>query len=145
MLIGKAGGASGKASNGKSTYLNWLRSILGTENTSSLDIATLGQRFQAGRVVGKLANLGDDIPDGFLRGDELSMFKKLVTGDAIYTDVKNGDGYEFRPSASMVFSMNSVPRLSDTTDGIFRRLASSRSASGSHRVRRVTIRTLPRS
>ena len=76
-----------------------------------------------GRVVGKLANLGDDIPDGFLKGDELSMFKKLVTGDAIYTDVKNGDGYEFRPTASMVFSMNAVPRLSDTTDGIFRRLA----------------------
>lgn len=123
MLIGRAGGASGKASNGKSTYLNWLRQILGTENVSSLDIATLGQRFQAGRVVGKLANLGDDIPDGFLKGDELSMFKKLVTGDAIYTDVKNGDGYEFRPTASMVFSMNSVPRLSDTTDGIFRRLA----------------------
>lgn len=123
MLIGRAGGASGKASNGKSTFLNWLRSILGTENVSSLDIATLGQRFQAGRVVGKLANLGDDIPDGFLKGDELSMFKKLVTGDAIYTDVKNGDGYEFRPTASMVFSMNAVPRLSDTTDGIFRRLA----------------------
>ena len=123
MLIGRAGGACGKASNGKSTYLNWLRQILGTENVSSLDIATLGQRFQAGRVVGKLANLGDDIPDGFLKGDELSMFKKLVTGDAIYTDVKNGDGYEFRPTASMVFSMNAVPRLSDTTDGIFRRLA----------------------
>lgn len=123
MLIGRAGGASGKASNGKSTFLNWLRQILGTENVSSLDISTLGQRFQAGRVVGKLANLGDDIPDGFLKGDELSIFKKLVTGDAIYTDVKNGDGYEFRPSASMVFSMNSVPRLSDTTDGIFRRLA----------------------
>ena len=123
MLIGRAGGASGKASNGKSTFLNWLRSILGTENVSSLDIATLGQRFQAGRVVGKLANLGDDIPDGFLRGDELSMFKKLVTGDAIYTDVKNGEGFEFRPSASMVFSMNAVPRLQDTTDGVFRRLA----------------------
>lgn len=123
MLIGRAGGANGKASNGKSTFLNWLRSILGTENVSSLDIATLGQRFQAGRVVGKLANLGDDIPDGFLRGDELSMFKKLVTGDAIYTDVKNGEGFEFRPSASMVFSMNAVPRLQDTTDGVFRRLA----------------------
>ena len=123
MLIGRAGGASGKASNGKSTYLNWVRSIIGPENTSSLDIATLGQRFQAGRVVGKLANLGDDIPDGFLRGDELSVFKKLVTGDSIYTDVKGGDGFEFRPTASMVFSMNEVPRLSDTTDGVFRRLA----------------------
>ena len=123
MLIGRAGGASGKASNGKSTYLNWLRSILGVENVSSLDIATLGQRFNASRVVGKLANLGDDIPDGFLRGDELSMFKKIVTGDSIFTDVKNGEGFEFRPSASMVFSMNAVPRLSDTTDGVFRRLA----------------------
>lgn len=123
MLIGRAGGGSGKASNGKSTFLNWLRSMLGTENVSSLDIATLGQRFQAGRVVGKLANLGDDIPDCFLKGDELSIFKKLVTGDAIYTDVKNGEGFEFRPSVSMVFSMNAVPRLSDTTDGVFRRLA----------------------
>lgn len=122
MLIGRAGGSAGKASNGKSTYLNWLRSILGPQNTSSLDIATLGQRFQAGRVVGKLANLGDDIPDGFLRGEELSTFKKLVTGDSIFTDVKNGEGFEFRPSATMVFSMNSIPRLSDTTDGIFRRL-----------------------
>ena len=122
MLIGRAGGASGKASNGKSTFLNWLRQILGTENVSSLDISTLGQRFQAGRVVGKLANLGDDIPDGFLKGDELSIFKKLVTGDSIFTDVKNGDGFEFRPAATMVFSMNAVPRLSDTTDGVFRRL-----------------------
>ncbi len=122
MLIGTAGGAAGKASNGKSTYLNFLRAILGTENVSSLDIATLGQRFQAGRVVGKLANLGDDIPDGFLKGDELATFKKLVTGDSIYTDVKGSDGFEFRPSATMVFSMNSVPRLADTTDGIFRRL-----------------------
>lgn len=122
MLIGRAGGGSGKASNGKSTYLNWLRAIIGNGNTSSLDIATLGQRFQASRVVGKLANLGDDIPDGFLRGEELSTFKKLVTGDAIYTDVKNSEGFEFRPSATMVFSMNAIPRLSDTTDGVFRRL-----------------------
>ncbi len=50
------------------------------------------------------------------------MFKKLVTGDAIYTDVKGGSGYEFRPLATMVFSMNEMPRLSDTTDGVFRRL-----------------------
>ena len=123
MLVGRAGGASGRASNGKSTYLNWLRAILGQGNVSSLEIATLGQRFQAGYVVGKLANLGDDIPDGFLAGDELATFKKLVTGDSIFTDVKGGTGYFFRPSASMVFSMNTVPRLSDTTEGVFRRLA----------------------
>lgn len=123
MCIGRAGNGTGKASNGKSTFLNWIRAICGTCNISSLDIATLGQRFQAGRLAGKLANIGDDIPDGFLRGEELSVFKKAVTGDSIYTDVKNGEGFEFRPTATLVFSMNSIPRLSDTTEGVFRRLA----------------------
>lgn len=122
MLIGRAPGG-GTAANGKSTYINVLRTMLGPGNVSSLDIATLGQRFQAGRLIGRLANLGDDIPDGFLRGDELSLFKKLVTGDEIYTDVKNGEGFEFRPSATMVFSMNAMPRLADSTEGVFRRLA----------------------
>lgn len=124
FLIGKAGGgAHGSASNGKSTFLNVLRSLIGVENVSSMDIATLGQRFQAAAIVGKMANLGDDIPDGFLRNDELSVFKKLVSGETIYTDVKNGAGFDFRPSATLMFSMNTMPRLADTTDGIFRRLA----------------------
>lgn len=124
FLIGRAGyGAGGAASNGKSTYLNVIRALIGTDNVSSLDIATLGQRFQAAAVVGKLANLGDDIPDGFLRDDELAIFKKLVTGETIYTDVKGGAGFDFRPSATLMFSMNSMPRLADTTDGVFRRLA----------------------
>ena len=122
MLIGRAGGGVGKASNGKSTFINWLASILGPENVTSLDVQTLGERFQAGYVMGKLANLGDDIPDGFLDDANLSTFKKLVTGDKIFTDVKGTDGFNFRPSATMVFSMNSMPRLSDTTDGVFRRL-----------------------
>lgn len=123
LLIGRAQGGRGQASNGKSTYINLLRGILGAQNISSLDIATLGQKFQTGRVAGKLANLGDDIPDGFLRSDELSTFKKLVTGDTIFTDVKGGRGYEFKPSATMVFSMNNIPRLSDTSEGVFRRLS----------------------
>lgn len=122
MLIGRAGGSAGKASNGKSTYINWIRAIVGTDNVSSMDIATLGKNFQTGGVVGKLANLGDDIPDSFLKGDELAIFKKVVTGEAIHTDVKFADGFDFRPSATFVFSMNAVPRLADTTDGVFRRL-----------------------
>ena len=122
MLIGRARGGAGKAANGKSTFINWLSSIVGSENVTSLSIDDFGNRFNKGMVVGKLANLGDDIPDGFLQGDQLSTFKKMVTGDSIYADVKGTDGFEFRPSALQVFSMNTIPRLSDTTDGIMRRL-----------------------
>lgn len=123
MLIGEAEGKGGKASNGKSTFINWCRVIVGEGNYTSMDISTLGQRFNAGQVVGKLANLGDDIPNGPINGQELSTFKKLVTGDSIYTDVKGSDGFYFKPSATFVYSMNSMPRLGDITDGVFRRLA----------------------
>lgn len=123
MLIGRARGGAGKAANGKSTYINWVAAILGSENVTSLSIEDFGNRFNKGMVAGKLANLGDDIPDGFLKGDQLSTFKKMVTGDSIYADVKGADGFEFRPTATQVFSMNAIPRLSDTTDGIMRRLA----------------------
>ena len=123
FLIGRAGsGPEGAASNGKSTFINVLRALLGVDNFASMDVATMGQQFQAGSLVGKLANLGDDIPDGFLQSEQLAVFKKVVTGDTLHTDVKYGRPFEFRPAATMVFSMNAMPRLADTTDGVYRRL-----------------------
>ena len=122
MLVGRAAGEGGEASNGKSSYLSVIRQIIGDRNVSSLDMATLGQRFQSQRIVGKLANIGDDIPNGFLKGDELSTFKKAVTGDRLYCDVKGADGFEFDPTALLVFSMNQVPRLGDVSEGTLRRM-----------------------
>ena len=121
MLIGRSD--AGTASNGKSTFIKVLQKVAGSHNVSALDIATLGQRFQSAGILGKLANLGDDIPDGFLKSDELATFKKVVSGDTIYTDVKGGKGFMFTPMALCVFSMNTIPRLDDSSDGIFRRLA----------------------
>ena len=122
FLVGRAGGAEGKASNGKSTFIRFVRSIIGSANASSLDIATMGQRFGAGGIVGKLANLGDDIPNSFLTGENMAVFKKVVTGETMNTDVKNGKPFDFTPSATMVFSMNEVPRIADSTGGTLRRL-----------------------
>ena len=122
FLVGRAAGPNGEASNGKSSFLKVVKTLLGSDNVSSLDLETLGQRFQAANVVGKLANIGDDIPDGFLKNQELSAFKKLVDGSGLYTDVKNAEGFDFVPTATLVFSMNNIPRMADTTDGVFRRL-----------------------
>lgn len=112
----------GVGSNGKSTYITALRNVLGNDNVSSLDINILGKPFQAGRLLGKLANLGDDISNERLNGDVLAVFKKVVTGDWIYTDVKNSDGFEFKPYCTLVFSCNEFPRLSDSSEGMMRRL-----------------------
>ena len=123
MLIGRPTGGTSTAANGKSTYIDMIRALLGDDNVSAMDIASLGDKYGPAELTGKLANLGDDIPDEFLRGTELSLFKKLVTGNKIKAERKYHDPFDFKPSATMVFSMNAMPRLADTTDGIFRRLA----------------------
>ena len=112
----------GSGSNGKSTYIQMLLSMLGEDNVSSLDMGMIGKQFHTGRLVGKLANLGDDISNEFQHGDLLSIFKKVVTGNRLYADVKGTEGFEFTPYCQMVFSANEFPRLADYTDGMMRRI-----------------------
>ena len=112
----------GEGSNGKSTYIRMLTALLGKRNISSLDMSMIGKQFHTGMLAGKLANLGDDISNEFQRGDLLSIFKKVVDGNRIFTDVKGTEGYEFEPYATLVFSANEFPRLADYTDGMMRRI-----------------------
>ena len=112
----------GDGANGKSTVLAMLRQLLGPDNISALQPREVNARFQAARLVGKTANLGDDISSEFLTADECSGIKKVATGDLIYTDVKGADGFEFTPYCTMVFSANEFPRLGDSTPGMYRRL-----------------------
>ncbi|MBQ9020570.1 MAG: hypothetical protein IJ113_00945, partial [Eggerthellaceae bacterium] len=112
----------GTGSNGKSTYIRMIQALLGYDNISSLDLGALGQQFLTGLVAGKLANLGDDISNKFKDGDKLTVFKKMVDGNRQHADVKNIEGFDFNPYATMVFSCNEFPSLDDYTDGMMRRL-----------------------
>ncbi|MBQ9147785.1 MAG: bifunctional DNA primase/polymerase [Rikenellaceae bacterium] len=112
----------GSGSNGKSTYIKMLRALLGASNVASLDMAQLGRQFATQRLLGKLANLGDDISNEFQHGDLLSIFKKIVTGEVLYADVKGMDGFEFAPFCTLVLSANEFPRLADYSDGMMRRI-----------------------
>lgn len=112
----------GKGANGKSTYIRALRNLLGEENTSSLDLLILGGQFQGVRIMGKLANIGDDIANERISGAVAANWKKMVTGERIYSDVKNSAGVEFTPYATLIFSANEMPSLGDSSDGMMRRL-----------------------
>lgn len=112
----------GTGSNGKSTYMRMLKQVLGDGNISALQPRELSARFMASHMVGKLANLGDDIANGYLDGGECAAIKRVATGDTMFTDVKGGSGYKFEPYATMVFACNDFPRVADTSDGFLRRL-----------------------
>ncbi len=120
--LGKAFILTGDKSNGKSTFLDVLKHILGEGNISALDLKELGDRFNTSMMFGKLANIGDDIGDDFLQGSQVSIFKKIVTGNRIKAERKGQDPFEFNPYIKLLFAANDIPRMKDKTGAVLRRL-----------------------
>lgn len=120
--LGKAFILTGDKSNGKSTFLDLIKYILGDYNISALDLRELGDRFNTAMLFGKLANIGDDIGDEFLQGNSVSIFKKIVTGNRVKAERKGEQPFEFNPYIKLLFSANDMPRMRDKTGAVLRRL-----------------------
>ena len=110
----------GQGSNGKSAFLKLIENWLGRDNISELSLSQLNEKFKTAELVGKIANIGDDIDKNMLK--DTSVFKKLVTGDGITVERKNKDAFNFINVAKMIFSANSLPPSSDKSNGFFRRI-----------------------
>ncbi len=117
---GKAFILTGEGSNGKSTFIEVLQTVLGESNYSVLDLKNLDAKFSTIMLVGKLANLGDDISDEF--NADISMFKKIVTGNYITAQQKGQPEFQFKPYLKLIFSANEFPRIRDRTGAMTRRL-----------------------
>lgn len=99
----------GDKSNGKSTYLDMIKTLLGDENVSALDLKDFSHEFKVANIFGKLANIGDDISDEFIV--DTAMFKKIVSGDRINTNKKFEKPFDFNPFCKLLFSANAIPRM----------------------------------
>ena len=120
--LGKAFILTGSGSNGKSTFLNMVKTLLGKRNLSALDLKKLADRFSTVMLFGKLANIGDDISDEFVT--DAAEFKKVVTGETIDAEHKGQPKFDFDPYVKLIFSANSIPRIGKgrDTSAILRRL-----------------------
>jgi len=110
-----------QGANGKSSFIKVARALVGPENATAIDVNDLGRRFQAEAAAGKLVILSDDTGAGFIEANSMAVVKKVITGDEIHTDVKNGKGYDFIPRATLVISANRLPRMQDNSGGTMRR------------------------
>ena len=120
--LGKAFVLTGSGSNGKSTFLDMVKNMLGKRNLSVLDLKKLNDRFSTVMLFGKLANIGDDISDEFIT--DSAEFKKIVTGQTIDAEQKGQPKFDFEPYVKLIFSANSIPRIGKGRDSgaIIRRL-----------------------
>lgn len=112
----------GDKSNGKSTFLGMIKHLLGLHNISALDLSQMDGRFSVASMVGKLANLGDDISDEFCKGDTVAVFKKIVSGNMVQAEFKNQTPFVFIPTVKLLFSSNELPRMRGSEEAIARRM-----------------------
>lgn len=118
--MGKAFILTGSGANGKSTLLDVIKRLIGKENISSVTLNELNDRFKTFQLEGKLANIGDDISNGYI--EDNSTFKKLVTGETVNVERKGKDPFDFENYSKLIFSCNEMPRINDLSDGLKRRL-----------------------
>lgn len=111
---------TGEARGGKSSYLNMITQLIGSENSCALDLKELGDRFKTAEVFGKLAVIGDDIGDEFIPNP--AIFKKVVSGDRINAERKGQNPFDFSPYAKLLFSANTIPRIKDKSGAVIDRL-----------------------
>lgn len=118
--MGKCFILTGHGSNGKSTFFKMITVMLGEDNISSIGLEELEQRFKTAEIVGKLANIGDDISNSYIPDN--SKFKKLVTGEPLMVEKKGVDPYKISNYGKLIFSANDIPRVNDISNGLIRRL-----------------------
>jgi putative DNA primase/helicase len=110
----------GSGSNGKSTFLNVIGAVLGAENTCSLSLTTLGERFKSIYLHNKMANLASETnPKAAMESD---IFNSVVAGDEITAEEKYGKSLKFRPFCKFIISMNESPMVQDKSYAFERRV-----------------------
>jgi len=109
----------GNGGNGKSTFIDTIGMIIGMQATSYIDLEGLYGQFGMKGLVGKRLNIIEEVAGNYYQSNKL---KKLISGEQITIDVKYKPQYTFRPQAKFVFSVNSLPRMDDTSSATERRM-----------------------
>lgn len=112
---------SGAGNNGKTTFINLVRSMVGEGNYSSLEIATIAKdQFGMAGLDGKLVNFSEEEPVSCF--SETGNLKKITGDSPIRARNLYESAFEFTNRAKVIMSYNEVPYLSDTSKGMQRRM-----------------------
>lgn len=120
--LGKCFVFIGEKNNGKSTFLFMLNNLLGDDNYCSVDLTNLARELDIASLANKLANIKDDISDGYMEGLNVSLFKQVCTGNRCRGKFLYNDPFDFYPYATLIFSANNIPRIKDPTGAVTKRM-----------------------
>lgn len=111
----------GSGSNGKSTYQDVIKNIVGNDCYSTLKFNEFSERFSLHALIGKSVNIGDDVNAG-VRVDDSSNFNSIVTHDSVTIEEKYKSPYHTTLYCTLIQSTNEMPTIRNKTNGTYRRM-----------------------
>lgn len=110
----------GNGSNGKSVYLDLLSQVYGESQVSNVEMSALNDNFQKITLRSSLINIATET-DTDVSGTG-TVFKQITAGDSITGCYKGKDFVKFKPRCKMIFACNDMPRTTDASYGMARRM-----------------------
>lgn len=117
LLVGHGG-------EGKTTFVEMLRALIGARNCAAVPISALAGRFGTSALLGKSLCIGNDLPPADIPAEALKVAGSVATGDLISYEFKYATAADFKPFATPVYTCNyPLPQFRDRSGGFARRLA----------------------
>lgn len=105
--------------NGKGTYVQVLRNLIGNENAISLSLDEMSNDYKLSTIMTASAILTDENDMVYI--DKAANLKAIVTKDVILLNQKYKQPVAYRFSGFMVQCLNDMPRVKDKSDSFYRR------------------------
>jgi P4 family phage/plasmid primase-like protien len=109
----------GQAGSGKSVLQSIMKGLVPFGSSASIAPTDWGDRFLPAELFGKIINFAGELSESRpIPGD---IFKKIISGEDLTVQFKNGQPFSFEPEAAHWFNSNFLPKTRDSSDGFNRR------------------------
>lgn len=110
----------GGGANGKSTYLNVIREVLGGDNCATIGPGDISDENKMRSLDGTLASITEETDSYAMR--KTSVIKNAITGGKVWARSLYHDKYAFINSARFYLAGNEKPLSNDKEEGLYRRI-----------------------
>lgn len=111
----------GGGGTGKSTYGNLIRRMFPARYISKVALSQFDQDYHLSTLIGSMVNIDDDASNEKLLKDA-GRFKSVTAGQPVLVRPIYSEPLELICMATIIVMANSMPRIQDDSEGLYRRL-----------------------
>lgn len=111
---------TGNGRNGKGVLLDVIQAIIPKQSTSHISLEDVDTKFTNSALKGKCLNVCSDDPTKYI--DKTGALKRFTSGEPVDVEHKGKDPITIQPYITIISAMNSLPSISDKSQGLYDRL-----------------------